>query len=115
METVTLNAQVVEAVVSQAALKAAGLDEVTDGGLVGLLSKVNEARVAVVFKELENGRVEISLRSKPGYDVAQVAFSVGGGGHKQASGATIDGPIEAARERILPLLHKVAANGADPD
>ena len=69
--------KVVEAVVSQQALKAVGLDEVTDGGLVGLLSKVNEARVAVVFKELDNGRVEISLRSKPGYDVSQVAFSVG--------------------------------------
>ena len=115
LDTVALHRQVVEAVVSQKALKAVGLDEVTDGGLVGLLSKVNEARVAVVFKELENGRVEISLRSKPGYDVAQVAFSVGGGGHKQAAGATIDGPIEAARERILPLLHQVAANGAAPD
>ena len=114
LDTVALRGQVVEAVVSQAALKAAGLDEVTDGGLVGLLSKVNEARVAVVFKELENGRVEISLRCKPGYDVAQVAFSVGGGGHKQASGATIDGPIEAARERILPMLQKVANNGAAP-
>ena len=115
LETVALHDQVVEAVVSQSALKAAGLDEVTDGGLVGLLSKVNEARVSVVFKELEDGRVEISLRSKPGYDVAEVAFSVGGGGHKQASGATIDGPIEAARERILPLLHQVAANGPAPE
>ena len=115
LETVALHDQVVEAVVSQQALKAVGLDEVTDGGLVGLLSKINEARVAVVFKELDNGRVEISLRSKPGYDVSQVAFSVGGGGHKQASGATIDGPIEAARERLLPLLQEVAANGAAPE
>lgn len=114
LETVALRGKVIEAVVSQSSLKAAGLDEVTDGGLVGLLNRVNEARVAVVFKELANGRVEISLRSKPGYDVAEVAFSVGGGGHKQASGATIDGPIEVARERILPLLQQVAANGASP-
>lgn len=115
LETVALHGQVVEAVVSQSALKSVGLDEVTDGGLVSLLSKVNEARVAVVFKELADGRVEISLRSKPGYDIAQVAFSVGGGGHKQASGATIDGPLEAARERILPLLHKVTSNGSIPE
>jgi phosphoesterase RecJ-like protein len=80
--------------------------------LVNLLVTANEAQVAVVFKELADGRVEISLRSKPGYDVSQVAFSVGGGGHKQASGATIDGPLEAARARILPLLQAVVAAGS---
>ncbi len=106
-----LNGQIIEAVVSQDDLKRAGLDDVTDGGLVSLLNTVNEARIAVVFKELEDGRVEISLRSKPGYDVAQVAFSVGGGGHKQAAGATIPGPLDTARERILGLLQPVVAAG----
>jgi phosphoesterase RecJ-like protein len=104
LSTVALHGQVIEATISQEALKAAGMDDVTDGGLVGLLVTVNEARIAVVFKELEDGRVEISLRSKPGYDVAEVAFAVGGGGHPQASGSTIDGPLESARSRILPLL-----------
>ena len=55
------------------------------------------------------------MRSKPGYDISQMAFSVGGGGHKQAAGATIDGPVEAARERILPLLHKITVNGYIPN
>ena len=114
LPTVNLQDRVIEAVVSQANLKQVGLDEVTDGGLVSLLNNANEARVAVVFKELSDGRVEISLRSKTGYDVSQVALSVGGGGHKQASGATIDGPLDAARERILPMLRQVAANGAVP-
>lgn len=107
-----LNGSVIEAVISQEDLRRAGVDDVTDGGLVNLLVTANEAQVAVVFKELADGRVEISLRSKPGYDVSQVAFSVGGGGHKQASGATIDGPLEAARARILPLLQAVVAAGS---
>jgi phosphoesterase RecJ-like protein len=111
LPSTTLHGEVIEAVISQADLRSAGLDEVTDGGLVNLLVTANEARVAVVFKELADGRVEVSLRSKPGYDVSQVAFSVGGGGHKQASGATIDGPLEAARARILPLLQGAAAAG----
>jgi phosphoesterase RecJ-like protein len=104
LSTVALHNQVIEAAISRAALRSAGMDDATDGGLVGLLVTVNEARIAVVFKELEDGRVEISLRSKPGYDVAEVAFAVGGGGHPQASGATIDGPLDTARNRILPLL-----------
>lgn len=106
-----LHGEVIEAVITQADLRSAGLDDVTDGGLVNLLVSANETRVAVVFKELPDGRFEISLRSKTGYDVSQVAFSVGGGGHKQASGATIDGPLDAARARILPLLKAVVAAG----
>jgi bifunctional oligoribonuclease and PAP phosphatase NrnA len=111
LPSVALYGQVIAATISQDNLRQAGLDDVTDGGLVSFLNTVNEARVAVVFKELADGRVEISLRSKPGYDVAQVAFSVGGGGHRQAAGATIDGPLEAARQRILDLLQPVVASG----
>ncbi|MAS33071.1 MAG: hypothetical protein CL610_03630 [Anaerolineaceae bacterium] len=111
LPSATLQGEVIEASVTQEDLRRARMDEVSDGGLVSLLIKTNEARVAVVFKELEDGRVEISLRSKPGYDVSQVALGVGGGGHKQAAGATIDGPLEAARARILPLLQQVVAAG----
>jgi phosphoesterase RecJ-like protein len=112
LTTVRLDGAVIEASILQTALRQAEFEEVTDGGLVSLLNSVNEARVAVVFKELEDGRIEISMRCKPGLDVAQVALSVGGGGHQQAAGATIDGPLEAARERILPLLKQIAQNGA---
>lgn len=111
LPSVKLQDEVIEGVITQADLQNAGLEDATDGGLVNLLVSANEAKVAVVFKELPDGRFEISLRSKTGYDVSQVAFSVGGGGHKQASGATIDGPLESARARILPLLKAVVAAG----
>lgn len=110
--SIALMGEVIEASVTQQDLKNARLPDMTDGGLVGLLISVSEAMVAVVFKELENGRIEISLRARPGYDVSKVAFGLGGGGHKQASGATIDGPLEAARARVLPLLHQAAREGA---
>lgn len=111
LTSMQLVGQVVEATVTQENMKAAGLNEVTDGGLVQTLVKVNEARIAVVYKELADGRVELSFRSKPGYDVASVAFSLGGGGHKQASGATIDGPLETAKARVMPLLQQAAQAG----
>ncbi len=102
---------VIVAQVTQENIKKAGLADITDGGLVGFLIKVNEAMIALVLKENEDGRVEISMRSKPGYDVAGVALEVGGGGHAQAAGATIDGPLEAAQKRVLPLLKKAARKG----
>ena len=38
-------------------------------------------------------------------------FGGAGGGHAQASGATIDGPLEVAQKRVLPLLKKAARKG----
>jgi phosphoesterase RecJ-like protein len=102
---------VVAAQITQDDLKRSGLLDVTDGGLVGFLAKVNEAMIAAVFKETPEGRVEISLRAKPGFDVSEVALSLGGGGHRQAAGATIDGPLESARARVIPLLQAASKKG----
>jgi bifunctional oligoribonuclease and PAP phosphatase NrnA len=112
LHSVELKKGLISATITQADLKRVGLTDVTDGGLVSLLIGVNEAKVAVVFKELAHGEVELSFRSKPGYDVAQVALALGGGGHKQASGATIPGPLIAARERVLPMLRVAVEQGS---
>lgn len=113
LATVKMRAHgIITADVTREALRNVGMSDTTDGGLVGFLIKTNEAMIAAVFKETPEGRVEISFRSKPGYDVAQVAFELGGGGHKQAAGTTVDGPLEAARTRVLPLLKAAAKEGA---
>ncbi len=101
---------VVEAQIRVEDCRRAGLEPGADGDLPSLLRSTAEARVAVVFRELEDGSVSLSMRSKPPWDVAQVAVALGGGGHAQAAGATIAGPLQAARDRVLPLLH-AAANG----
>lgn len=75
-----------------------------DAGLVGMLVRTREVCMAAVFSEKENNQVEISFRADPGFDVAQLALSLGGGGHPAASGCTIDGSLEAAKARVLPLL-----------
>jgi bifunctional oligoribonuclease and PAP phosphatase NrnA len=112
LPSAALEGTVIAAEVTQEHLKQVGLQETPDtGSLVSLLVSVKQAMIAVVFKEMDNGTVEISLRSKPGFDVSQVAFSVGGGGHKQASGATIPGPLAAARARIMPMLQEAARQG----
>lgn len=111
LQTVALEHGIISAVITQETLKKVNLPEPTDAGLISFLISTNESRVAVVFKEVADGRIELSFRSKPGYDVSQVALSLGGGGHKQASGATIDGPLEAATERVMPLLRQVVEQG----
>jgi bifunctional oligoribonuclease and PAP phosphatase NrnA len=58
----------------------------------------------VLFKEQPDGSVKISLRSQPNIDVAQIAQEFGGGGHRQAAGATLHMNLEAALNRVLPRL-----------
>jgi phosphoesterase RecJ-like protein len=106
-----LHGQVIAASVRQSDIFAAGLDEVTDAGLVSFLRTVNEARIAVVFKQEAEREIKLSMRAKRGYDVASVAYQLGGGGHKQAAGATLYLSLEEARAKVLPLLQQAAAEG----
>ena len=114
LPSLTLEGGVASAQIRVEDCRRAGLEAGADGDLPSLLRSTAEARVAVVFRELEDGRVSLSMRSKPPWDVARVAVALGGGGHAQAAGATIAGPLPAARERVLPLLHTAANGGSAP-
>jgi phosphoesterase RecJ-like protein len=51
-------------------------------------------RVALMFRELDRGRVKVSLRSKGAIDVHCLAGEFGGGGHRNASGIVTDGILD---------------------
>jgi phosphoesterase RecJ-like protein len=70
---------------------------------------VSTAEVAVCFKETAPGEIRVSLRSKSDVDVAALAARWGGGGHRNAAGATYRGTLAhavrdvvAAAEAALP-------------
>ncbi|QDU85717.1 NanoRNase/pAp phosphatase [Planctomycetes bacterium Pla163] len=84
------------------------------GGLVGVgdlaldvLRSVGEVDVALHLRELEDGRCKLSARSKEPAEVHGLASGLGGGGHSRAAGATLSGPLPAARERLLRELDAV--------
>ncbi len=99
-----LDGYVLWAEVTREMREAAGITDDDDGGLVSQLINTAEARVAVVFNELEDGKIEVDFRSRPGYDVAAVALSLGGGGHPQAAGCNLPGSLAEAAARVLPLV-----------
>lgn len=112
MPSVRIEDQVTWARITLANKQAAAFDDKnSDGGLVSFLLQADDAYISCIFKEKENNQVEISLRSIPGFDVGTVAFSVGGGGHKQASGATLDGTLDEVEAKIIPLLKQAALSG----
>ena len=74
-------------------------------GVVNYLISIHGVESAVFLRELPcASQFRLSIRSKGKIDVAQVAESFGGGGHRSASGCTLDGPLGAATDRILAQL-----------
>ncbi len=80
--------------------KADATQEDTEG-IVGKLRTTKGARVACLFKELPDNRIKVSMRSKGGVDVSQVASNFGGGGHRVASGCMVDGELDKVENKVL--------------
>jgi len=75
-------------------------------GLVNYALSIADVQVAIFFRELPDRRYRISLRSKGAVNVSTVAEHFGGGGHKCASGCSIEGPLAVAVSRIVDRLHQ---------
>jgi len=93
-------------VITEEIRREAGYTEESDGGLVSFIAAAEGMYVGVVFTEKADGRVNVSMRSRPGVDVAQVALALGGGGHPQAAGATLAGSLTEVQQRVLQALRE---------
>jgi phosphoesterase RecJ-like protein len=69
--------------------------------LVNECHRIGSVRVSALFVEQKDGRVRCSLRSRDAIDVSALAAKFGGGGHKNAAGTFLPGPIEHAKQLIL--------------
>lgn len=80
-----------------------GMEDTKD--LVDIIRVVQGVKVAVIFEDLENGLIRISLRSKdPRVNVAELATQFGGGGHAMAAGIRMRGQLGDCRARVLASI-----------
>ena len=75
-------------------------------GLVNYALGIAGVEVAMFFREISNHRVRVSMRSKGAVNVSGIAEAFGGGGHQCASGFSVEGPLDAAIDRVLEALRK---------
>ncbi|HVS39248.1 MAG TPA: bifunctional oligoribonuclease/PAP phosphatase NrnA [Gemmataceae bacterium] len=71
--------------------------------LVNCTLSVEGVQVGLLFMEQPRGGVKVSFRSRS-IDVARIAETFGGGGHRLASGATLPDPLDDARSRVLAAV-----------
>jgi bifunctional oligoribonuclease and PAP phosphatase NrnA len=72
--------------------------------VIDVVRRTDEADVAVVLKESDDGLWQVSARSKGKVDVGRVCTQLGGGGHRFAAGFTTSGSAADAMARLRPLL-----------
>jgi phosphoesterase RecJ-like protein len=82
----------------------AGAAEEDCEGVVNYALSTAGVEAAVFLRELPEGRIRLSLRGKGKVNVARISERLGGGGHENAAGCTLDGPIERATAQILRSL-----------
>jgi phosphoesterase RecJ-like protein len=73
-------------------------------GIVNYAISIAGVEAAAFLRELPEGIIRLSLRSKGRLDVAGIAVKLGGGGHESAAGVTLEGPLSRALDQILAEL-----------
>lgn len=102
-----LGGKVCIAVLEQCTLDKYGMTFEDADDLASLPRSLDGVEVGVFIKVKAPNEVKVSLRSNAYADVAQIAASLGGGGHIRAAGVTIKADRVTAEKMILEELKKV--------
>ncbi|MBN1518337.1 bifunctional oligoribonuclease/PAP phosphatase NrnA [Candidatus Sumerlaeota bacterium] len=75
-------------------------------GLAAQLRNIEGVEVACLLQETAPERCRASLRSAGRFDVGRIAQQLGGGGHHNAAGVTLNVLYPEAREKVLAILRE---------
>jgi phosphoesterase RecJ-like protein len=70
-------------------------------GVVEFPRSIEGVRMALLFREVSQGRVKVSLRSVGDVDVAAFSKRFGGGGHTKAAGLALPGSLAEVQSTVL--------------
>ena len=68
------------------------------------VARVKEIEAVIFFKQIEGEEYRVSMRSKGDIDIGSIAKAFGGGGHKNAAGCTVHGPIETLQKTFVERI-----------
>ncbi len=73
---------------------------------INFVRSTKGVEVAILFRQTAASQYKISLRSKGRVDLSGLAQSLGGGGHKNAAGSTVDGTLDEVKKRVIEAVNK---------
>ncbi|MFO7717050.1 MAG: bifunctional oligoribonuclease/PAP phosphatase NrnA [Desulfohalobium sp.] len=90
--------------VSQAMLEATGTTAADCEGLVTAMRNIKGAWAGISLRETPEGSIKFSLRSWGDVDVQAIAAAFSGGGHKNAAGGSLEGPLSTAEAQLIEYI-----------
>lgn len=79
-------------------------DDIDD--ISGFPRGIEGVEIGVMIRELREGGAKISIRSGEDHNASAICATLGGGGHKAAAGASVDGTVEDAKRAILQAIRE---------
>lgn len=78
--------------------------------LSSLAALVEGTDCGITLRELREGVIKISVRSGPRVNATEVCARLGGGGHRAAAGATVEGTMEEVKQAVLQSVAETVAD-----
>ena len=109
--TIRANGLLTAVQVSQQMFEETGASAAETDGFVNYPRSIKGAEVAILFKEMDSGLVNVSLRSRGGQNVAEFARLYNGGGHHNAAAFRCQGSLPEVVEQVLAAAEEFIAGG----
>ena len=85
-------------------MNAMGVDSRDLEDVVEVLRGIPGVEVSAMVRERPEGGIKASLRARGEFDVAKIALSLGGGGHKNAAGFLSPDSLEAVSRKLVSMI-----------
>lgn len=76
-------------------------------GIINYTRSIAGVEVGLLIREISPGVCKIGFRSKSQIDVASIAARLGGGGHRQAAGARLEGTLDEVTQQVVQMVREV--------
>lgn len=96
--------KVVAAVITLDMIDKAQATEDDCDDIAGIPGRVEGCVVSIIIRQLDENVCKVSLRSQPCFDCSSVCAAFGGGGHKMASGCTVNKSPEETKEIMIKAV-----------
>lgn len=82
-----------------------GTDELE--GLASIPRQIEGVSIGITMREKESGVFKVSVRTNSEViNAAEFCAKFGGGGHREASGCTVEGSLEEARQKLIKAVEE---------
>lgn len=100
------NGQAASVTVSLDMYAATGADSELTDGFVNYPRSIRGVEVAIFFRQLDELKWKIGFRSKGKVNVAAFSKALGGGGHHNAAGCTVDGSLADVKAAVYKIVEE---------